>query len=250
MMEPMLGIFDSGLGGLTVVGEIKKKYPDLGVVYLGDTARVPYGPRGVEVVRRFASEDANFLIQQGVEAIVIACNTVSAIAADEVRRLVNVPVFEMVSPAAREAMRISKTKKIGVIGTRGTIGSHAYAKSMQGCEVYEQECPLLVPFVEEGEFDGEVISSLLKRYLRFVKEKQVDTLILGCTHYPLLLESIVREVGTEVQIVNCGVEVAKLVGDIKLGGRDKYFLTDLTVRNQELAEFIMGGRITIEKAEL
>ncbi len=246
----LLGVFDSGLGGLTVVKEIKKQFPDCSIVYLGDTARVPYGPRGKEVIEQFAKECVHFLNQFSPDAIVIACNTVSALAADVVRDVANVPVYEMIAPAVRAAQTATKKNKIGVIGTRGTIASHAYKERLAGYEVFEQACPLFVPFVEEGEITGELIEALATRYLAFVKEQGIDTLILGCTHYPLLIDVIRSIVGKEVTLINCGEALVQDI-QIKPGTQeDRFFVTDVTPRYAELAEMILGKKVTIEKAIL
>jgi len=245
-----LGVFDSGVGGLTVVSEIKKRFPKVGIVYLGDTARVPYGPRGIDVVKKFAVEDAKFLLNFDVDAIVVACNTVSALAIDEVRQIVNVDVFEMILFASKKAMEVTKNKKIGVIGTYGTINSHAYLRQMSGFEIYEKACPLLVPFIEEGEIEGQLIENLVRKYIRFVKEESIDTLILGCTHYPLLSKIISEELGDGVNLVNCGEELA-LNLDVDPGtDLDRFFVTDLNTRVSSLAEVIMGRKIKLEKAQL
>ncbi|NBS67749.1 glutamate racemase [bacterium] len=243
-----LGVFDSGLGGLTVVKEIKKQFPDCSIIYLGDTARVPYGPRGKEVITQFALESVRFLEQCEVDAIVIACNTVSALAADEIKKRVHIPVYEMILPAVAEAKQATRNKKIGVIGTRATIGSHAYKTHLEGYEVTEQACPLFVPFVEEGEFEGKIIELLAERYLGFVKEKEIDTLILGCTHYPLLAEVIQKIVGPKVTLIHCGEAVVKEL-QVSAGKKaDQFFITDLTSRYQELGSMILGKKVTIERA--
>ena len=247
---PVLGVFDSGLGGLTVVSDIKKRFPNASVVYLGDTARVPYGPRGNDVITEFALEDAKFLSQFPLDALVIACNTVSAVAADAVRAAVSVPVYEMILPAARAARAATKNGRVGVIGTRATIGSHAYKKHLEGLDVYEQACPLFVPFVEEGELRSEALIMLAKEYLQPLKDAEIDTLILGCTHYPLLSEVIAQVMGDGVTLITCGEAVTAELEGAPEGEASKYFVTDLTPRNEALAKHMLGNDIHIEKCTL
>jgi glutamate racemase len=246
----VLGVFDSGLGGLTVVKDIKARFPNASVVYLGDTARVPYGSRGNDVITQFALEDVKFLSQFRPDAIIIACNTVSAVAADAVRKAVNVPVYEMIGPAARAACTTTKNGHIGVIGTRATISSHAYRTRLEGFDVYEQACPLFVPFVEEGSFASEALRLLAKEYLQPLKDAGIDTLILGCTHYPLLRNVIADVMGDEVRLISCGEAVAGELQSVPEGGRDKYFVTDLTERNKVIVENVLGSGIFLEKAIL
>lgn len=245
-----LGIFDSGLGGLTVVRDIKKRFPGASVVYLGDTARVPYGPRGSEVITRFAREDVAFLSQFSLDAVIIACNTVSAVAADAIRSAVNVPVYEMIGPAARAAQAATKNGRVGVIGTRATIGSHAYKNALQACEVFEQACPLFVPFVEEGALESEALVLLAQEYLQPLKDADVDTLILGCTHYPALQNIIASIMGPQVTLITCGDAVAQEIANVPTGEGDRYFVTDLTERNEVLAKRMLGADIHLEKCTL
>ncbi len=246
----VLGVFDSGLGGLTVVRDVKQRFPKCSVVYLGDTARVPYGPRGSEVITQFACEDVRFLSRFPLDALVIACNTVSAVAADAVRSAVNIPVYEMIGPAARAARATTKNGRIGVIGTRATVASHAYKTRLKECEVFEQACPLFVPFVEEGELQSEALVLLAEEYLSPLKDAQIDTLILGCTHYPLLEETIARIMGDEVVLISCGNAVASELKSVPQGDRDHYFVTDLTQRNESLAQKMLGEHIHLEKCTL
>lgn len=246
----VLGVFDSGLGGLTVVKDIKARFPNASIVYLGDTARVPYGPRGNNVITQFALEDVKFLSQFPLNAIIIACNTVSAIAADAVRKVTNVPVYEMIEPAARAARTATKNGRIGVIGTRATISSHAYSKRLEGLDVYEQACPLFVPFVEEGDLTSGALRLLAREYLQPLKDAKVDTLILGCTHYPILRDVIVDVMGDGVRLISCGEAVAGELQSVPEGGSNKYFVTDLTERNKVIAESVLGSGIFLEKAIL
>jgi glutamate racemase len=252
-----IGVFDSGLGGLTVVKEIIKELPKEDIIYLGDTARVPYGTRSKEVVVKFSLEDANFLVKRKVKAIVIACNTASSFAFDAVKKNINLPVFEVIKPAAREAVKKSKTKKIGVIGTRGTIGSGAYRKAIlsldRGSKVFELSTPLLVPLIEEGEIKGSLISSVIKKYLSFFDDKKIDTLILGCTHYPIIERVIRKQMGYEVSLINPGIALSKFLKrwieerGLKNGQKRKvsrkYYITDMNGRFSEIAEMFLGKSV-------
>jgi glutamate racemase len=252
-----IGIFDSGLGGLTVVKEIKKALPNESIIYLGDTARVPYGTRSKEAVVKFSFQDANFLIDKRVKCIVIACNTASALAGDEIKEKIDLPVFEVITPAAMRASTLSRSGRVGVIGTWATIKSGAYQKAIvaggRKIRVHEQACPLFVPFIEEGEIRGELIDALIHKYLLPFKDKNIDALILGCTHYPIIEKSIKKELGRNVVFVNPGKEVAmalkKFLQDRKMltpkGAKkfERYFVTDLTDRFLMVAEMFMSERL-------
>ena len=253
-----LGIFDSGLGGLTVVKEIKRKLPYESIIYLGDTARVPYGTRSKETVTKFSLQDTHFLTGQKVKCVVIACNTASALAFKEVKRKLTIPVFDVVSAGAKMAVETTKNKKIGVIGTRGTIASHAYQKAIhkQNPEalVYEKACPLFVPLIEEGEIRGKVIEMLASKYLNPLKNGKIDTLILGCTHYPIIKNIIQEKIGKRVALVNSGEEIAKVLSSFlrekkleapkNLNPVRKYYVTDLTKRFIDIANMFLGENIS------
>ena len=195
-----IGVFDSGVGGLTVAREIFRNLPDEKILYYGDTARVPYGNKSPETIKRYSRQIAGFLISQGVKAIVIACNTASALALDSVQEMTDVPVIGVVVPGARAAVRETRTGRIGIIGTSATIGSGIYDKyikeMMPGALVFGRACPLFVPLVEEGIIDDVVTDTMIHRYLDdMINNDRIDTLILGCTHYPLLRSVIAREIG-------------------------------------------------------
>jgi len=244
------GVFDSGIGGLTVVKEIKKKNPGCSVVYLGDTARVPYGPRGREVILRFSQECIKFLQKFEIDALVIACNTVSALAAEEIKKDLQIPVYEMLHPAVSAAKKRTKNNKIAVIGTHATISSHAYRRLLTGCNVFEQVCPLFVPCIEEGEVSGEIIELLAKKYLSFVKDEECDTLILGCTHYPIIKDVIKKIVGEHVELIHCGEALAEVLEGDHDEKEDVYFLTDVMPKSENLAQSILEQKITFKKAIL
>lgn len=208
-----IGVFDSGIGGLTVVRRVVDELPHESILYFGDTARVPYGPKSPDTVRRYAHEAASFLLSRGVKMIVIACNTVSAHARAALRATLPVPVLGVVEPGARAAVRVTQSSRIGVIGTAGTIASGAYdlavRRKLPQARVYAQPCPLFVPFVEEGWVDHPSARLVAAEYLRPLQEMDVDVLILGCTHYPLLRELIAEVMGPGVTLVDSAEEAAK-----------------------------------------
>jgi glutamate racemase len=258
-----IGIFDSGLGGLTVAKEIIKLLPGEDIVYLGDTARVPYGTRSEEIVRRFSLEDANFLLKHNVKIIVIACNTASAWAGEFLKKEMKVPVFEVISGAAKDAVASSRNKKIGVIGTRGTVGSGAYESKIKALEsdiqVVSEACPLFVPFIEEGEISGEPLNLIAKKYLKKIKDSGVDTLILGCTHYPII-RSIIEKETAGIKLIDPGESEAVSVKDYlekegletgrESGGKHSYFVTDLNSRFKKVAEMFLGGKIELNDVDM
>lgn len=242
-----IGIFDSGLGGLTVVREIIKLLPNENLVYLGDTARVPYGTRSKETIIKFSHEDAKFLLTKGVKCIVIACNTSSALAGSELKRKLKVPVFDVIAPAIKDAETISKNGKIGVIGTRGTIESGAYSAS------FSKACPLFVSFIEEGEIESPALSIIAKEYLSGFKKENIDTLIMGCTHYPIIKDIIEKEAGNNIKLVDPGESVAKdlktyllknkILSSQKKTGERNYFVTDYTKHFIKVANMFLGHKI-------
>lgn len=198
-----IGVFDSGVGGLTVTKEILKTLPNEKIIYFGDTARVPYGGKSRETIIRYSKQIADFLISQNVKAIVIACNTASALALDALCESSDIPVLGVVEPGARAAVKATKTGRIGVIGTLGTVGSQLYEKYIHAADpsitVFSKACPLFVPLVEEGIIDDPVTEEMIHRYLnKMVNENDIDTLILGCTHYPLI-EGVIAKVIKKMQ---------------------------------------------------
>lgn len=207
-----VGVFDSGVGGLTVAREIMRQLPDENIVYFGDTARVPYGSKSKDNIIRYSRQIINFLRTENVKAIVIACNTASALALDVVREECDIPIIGVVEPGARAALEITQTKKIGVIGTEATIRSAMYEKIIQGLDpetmVIGKACPLFVPLVEEGFAKHKVTQEIIDYYLASLLESGIDSLILGCTHYPLLRSRIREYVGDRVTLVNPAYETA------------------------------------------
>lgn len=189
-----IGVFDSGVGGLTVVKQIMKVMPHENIVYFGDTARVPYGTKSKEAVTKYSKQNVRFLLSKGVKAIIVACNTASSNSMDAMREAFDVPIFGVVVPGVEEAVQATKNKKIGVIGTAGTVRSGAYEKMIlekdSEMQVFTKACPLFVPLAEEGWTDNEVSRQAAKRYLDELVEKGIDSLVLGCTHYPLVTDRI------------------------------------------------------------
>ena len=234
-----IGVFDSGLGGLTVVKEIIKELPFEDIIYFGDTGRVPYGTRSVETIKKYARQDEKFLLNQDVKLIIAACGTVSSVAGDTAKEL-PVPFFEVVSHASKEAVKITRNGKIAVIGTNATVKSGQHKQEIlklnREAEVLTVACPLFAPLVEEGWYksDDVIVLETVKRYLKPIIEFGADTLILGCTHYPVLSEAIKVVLGDNVTLINAGTQVAKAVAnylienslDNQNGGETKFFVSD------------------------
>lgn len=255
----MIGVFDSGIGGLTVVRELLKQMPENGIIYFGDTARYPYGNKSKETIERYALQDARFLIERGAKIIVVACNTASALAIDKLRAEINLPLFEVITPAVEQAVQSTSNKRIGVIGTRGTIKSEIYTKKIHeldpSVEVIGKPCPLFVPLVEEGWLDHSETKKIIKSYLAPLKNKNIDTLILGCTHYPLLKPQIQAKIGRPVTLVDSAEEIVKKIQtyldehpEINLKGKSEYYLSDVSEHTQQIASKWLGQTIKFESA--
>ena len=256
-----IGVFDSGVGGLTVAREIMRQLPEEKIIYFGDTARLPYGSKSKETVIRFSEQIIRFLRTKDVKAIVIACNTASSFALDEVRKVEDIPIIGVINAGARAAVAASKNGKIGVIGTEGTINSGTYAKAIMdmrpGVEVYGKACPLFVPLVEEGMFHDTVTDEIASRYLSELKSKYVDTLVLGCTHYPLIRSTMARTMGSEVTLVNPAYETAvqlkTLLRSMEMNcdeGRDlpneekyQFFVSDMADKFRAFATAILPDEV-------
>ena len=237
-----IGVFDSGLGGLTVVKKLAELLPNENIIYLGDTGRVPYGPRSKETIIKYARQDAAFLAEFDIKAMVIACNTVCSVAFNTLESDYDIPVYEVVSAPVKAAAEHTRSGRVGVIGTAATVRSNAYEKSLKNLNpeltVFSVPCPLFVPLVEEGWISAvdEAALSVAERYLEPLRKSDIDTLILGCTHYPLLRDVISKIMGPEVKLIDSGAETAKHVEkDLgernKLGGNEtegsiRYFVTD------------------------
>ncbi|PYK25074.1 MAG: glutamate racemase [Verrucomicrobia bacterium] len=213
-----IGVFDSGIGGLTVVKALRGRLPNETILYLGDTARVPYGSKSPETVQRYALELAQMLVQKNAKAMVVACNTVSSIALPLLTRKFSVPVIGVIEPGARAALEATRNRHVGVIGTRATIRSGAYEKALRATDnnvlVSSRACPLLVPLIEEGLLDDDVTDRVIVRYLEPLLSEGIDTLVLGCTHYPLLSVAIGRALGGEITLVDSAQNCATAVQEI------------------------------------
>jgi len=219
MSDPRpIGVFDSGIGGLTVVKELRDLLPNETIFYLGDTARVPYGGKSPETVERYSLELADMLIKENAKIIVVACNTVSSNAIPRLRASLSVPVIGVIEPGAEAAIAMTRNRHIGVIGTRATIRSGAYENALRALNVHVQvssrPCPLLVPLIEEGLLDDELTDQALARYLNPMMKEGIDTLVLGCTHYPLLSPAISRALGNNVKLVDSAKNCAAAVKDL------------------------------------
>jgi len=252
-----IGVFDSGVGGLTVLRAIRRRLPDETTVYLGDTARVPYGPKSPETIRRYAAEAIDFLLGKGVKALVIACNTATARAHGFIRQRVPMPVIGVVGPGARAAARASTRGVIGVIGTRGTIESATYdeaiAEIRRDATVHAAACPLFVALAEEGWTEGEIARLTAEAYLAPLLEEGIDTLVLGCTHYPLLKPLLAGVVGPRVTLIASAEATAEELADrlgrlgllASTGSREanRYYVTDDAERFQKIASRFLGSPI-------
>jgi len=256
----MIGIFDSGLGGLTVARAIMRRLPNWPLVYFGDTARTPYGNKSKRVIEQYAIENTKFLLGRGAKAIVIACNTASALAYDMLKKKFDAPIFEVITPAVEEAIKVTKNGRIGIIGTRATISSGVYERKLETCNLklvtFFQACPLLVPLIEEGWAAKAETKSILEFYLKPLQAKKIDTLILGCTHYPLLKPLIKKIMGASVTLVDSAEAVAsevarysQSVSSVSKKSAD-FFVSDITPHFQSMAEKWLGQKIKIQIATL
>lgn len=215
-----IGVFDSGVGGLTVAREIMRQLPNERIVYFGDTARVPYGSKSKETVTKYSRQIVNFLLTQQVKAIVVACNTASAYALDELEHEVDIPIIGVVRPGAKAAIEATKNGKIGVIATEATINSGIYNRYIEqndrSVKIIGKACPLFVPLVEEGLWEDPVTDEIARRYLTELIDSDIDTLILGCTHYPMIRSTVGRIMGKQVTLVNPAYETARELKDLLL----------------------------------
>lgn len=253
-----IGIFDSGVGGLTVLKELAKTFPSENFLYLGDTARLPYGTKSPETIRQYAEQVMNFLADRKVDAIVIACNTASTQVPEILWK--NIPVYNVIDPGARAAVRATKSKRVGVIATRATVKSDSYAKEIQilnpEIQVFSKPTPLLVALAEEGWVDDPITDAVVARYLESLLTHKIDTLILGCTHYPLLTSAIRKVCGDGVQLIDSGRAICEKLGESLLSqsasseeGKIHFCATDLTAHTRFLAERILKP-FSIEEFEI
>jgi glutamate racemase len=299
----MIGIFDSGIGGFTVVREMMRRAPEYQILYFGDTARTPYGQKGAETIKQYAVEDAEFLLSRGAKIIIIACNTVSAVAYDYLcEKFPGVPIFEVITPAAEAAARATKNGRIGVIGTRATIGSGIYEQKIKNLNpksearnpkqiqnpndqnskrfenldfsnsdlsrisnfefrIFSVPCPLFVPLVEEGWLDAKETKQIIRKYLHPLKQSRIDTLILGCTHYPLIKDAIRAKIGRKVKIIDSAEEVVgkilmylqnhpEIDKNLTRGTAHQFFLSDLTPAAELTVKKWLGQNIKLNITKL
>ncbi len=261
-----IGIFDSGVGGLTVLREIRKLLPQENIFYLGDTARVPYGNRSKDTIIKYSIQNTRFLTDLGIKLLVVACNTSSSVAINALKiKFPDLPIIGVIEPGSEQAAGTTQTGRVGVVGTRATIASHSYRSALhrfdRGVRVYQQACPLFVPLVEEGMHRTRFAHDIARYYLEKVKQHDIDTLILGCTHYPVLAPVIQKAVGNRVKLVNSGQAVAiktkKYLAGVDLlkeGGRGtvRFFVTDAPVQFRKIGRLLLAHDIgnSIQKVVL
>lgn len=252
--EDSIGVFDSGVGGLTVVHALMRELPHENILYFGDTARVPYGVKSVETIARFATQIAEFLLERRVKLLIVACNTMAAVASQVIRELSSVPVLDVIEAGARSAAHHSRGKRIGVIGTLATVGSGAYDQAIRrhdaSVHILSQACPLFVPLVEEGWLEHDVTRLTAQEYLRPLCREGIDTLVLGCTHYPLLKPLLRDVVGADVQLIDSAQAIAdqtaallrreKLANTQTGAAEYRFFVTDVPQRFQEVGGRFLG----------
>lgn len=255
--EKPIGVFDSGIGGLTVVKRLSSVLPNEHIVYFGDTARVPYGSKSNSTVIEYSIQDTNFLLHKNVKLVVVACNTASSIALEELKKKFTVPVIGVIQPGSLMALNESKNKKIGVIGTRATINNQAYSKAISkiksSVQVFEKACPLFVPLAEEGWTHHKATYEIAEEYLKELREKEIDTLILGCTHYPILFDVIQDVIGKSVKLIDSGIATAEIVKNeihrLGLGTTHKehpkldLYVSDIPTKFREVAELFLGRKV-------
>lgn len=260
-----IGIFDSGIGGLTVVKRFLSTLPNENIIYFGDTARVPYGSKSNSTVIEYSLQDTKFLLSKNVKAIVVACNTASSVAIEELRKTFDVPIIGMIGPGSKATIRETANKKVGVIGTRATIDNHAYSKRIKSLgptiEVFEKACPLFVPLAEEGWIKKDATYEIAEEYLKELREKKIDTLVLGCTHYPILAEVIQGVIGSTVKLIDSGIASAEVVKDELIKGNLlthrntkeflEFYVSDIPAKFKETAELFLGEPFSdVHKVEL
>lgn len=260
-----IGVFDSGIGGLTVVKRFAANLPNENIIYFGDTARVPYGSKSNSTVIEYSIQNTNFLLNRNVKAIVVACNTASSVAISALKEKFDVPVIGMIEPGAEMAVRETRNRKIGVIGTRSTIDNKAYSNEIRKIdpevEVYEEACPLFVPLAEEGWTDHQATIEIAEEYLSELRNLNIDTLVLGCTHYPILSKVIQKVMGKNVKLIDSGIASAEVVKkelkQINLEnsssekGMSEFYVSDIPTTFKSVAELFLGRQISdVHKVDL
>jgi glutamate racemase len=260
MAERAIGIFDSGVGGLTVARAIRDLLPEENIIYFGDTARVPYGTKSPRAIIKYSLQNAKLLDSFKVKMLVVACNTSSSYALEILREEFDFPVLGVVRPGAKLAAELTKNSKVGVIGTEATVKSHSYRKAIVSlnpfCQVYEKACPLLVPLIEEGWLSDDITREVVKKYLTELIEKGIDTLVLGCTHYPLI-KPLIKELFPSINLVDSAATVAREVRNLLPARRDgrgrgflKILVSDKTERFERIAKMIMGEDVEVEEVSV
>ncbi|MFA7057575.1 MAG: glutamate racemase [Candidatus Cloacimonadales bacterium] len=256
MEKKSIGIFDSGVGGLTVFKSIREHFPHEDIIYFGDTARVPYGPKSKHTVINYSIQNTRFLLQQNIKVLIIACNTSSAVAIPYLQKMTNIPVLGVIIPGSEEAVSLSKSGNIGIIGTEGTINSNAYKTELlklnPNLQIFSQPCPLFVSLVEEGWIDKKVTYDIISEYLSVFKENNIDTLILGCTHYPVLKDAINSFFAGKVNLVDSSEAIIKhiepFVGNSQQAkGKDLFYVSDNEAKFMKIANMILEKEITVLK---
>jgi len=253
-MKNPIGIFDSGVGGLTVFHEIKKALPHKDIVYFGDTARVPYGSKSRGTIIQYSLQNMIFLLQQHIKLLVVACNTSSAYAVEELKKHSSIPIIGVIMPGAKKALNVSNNKRIGIIGTEGTIKSNSYEKALKSlddtCEVFSKPTPLLVPLVEENWITHKVTKEIIEEYLQEFLEKDIDTIIMGCTHYPVLKNVIREVVGDNMSLVDSAESISLELKKLyslepvqKISGKYTFFVSDNPEKFKILGRQILGEEL-------
>ncbi len=261
----MIGIFDSGIGGLTVARALMEHLPGYDILYFGDTARTPYGSKSPKTVIDYSIENTDFLLEKGAKIVVIACNTASSVAMESMTARFDIPIFEVITPAVEYTIKTSNKLRVGVIGTRGTINSGIYETKIcqinPEAKVYSVACPLLVPLVEEGWVNKPETRMIVKKYLHPLKTRQIDTLILGCTHYPYLKNIIQRKIGKRTNIVDSSIAVAGKVKDflikhpeicnqISKKSESRFFVSDVTEQFEKTAKTLLKRNVRLEEVKI
>ena len=252
-----IGVFDSGIGGLTVAKELIRALPSEDIIYLGDTARVPYGTKSGRTVVIYSHRNTEFLVSKGIKLLVVACNTASSVSIPSLREEFDIPVIGVIEPGARKAVSVCSTGKIGVIGTPSTINSSAYKKAIHSLnpdlDVYAKACPLFVPLADEGWVEGDLVEQIVEQYLAEIKQSGIDTLVLGCTHYPLLKNTIQKVMGSNITLVDSAEETASeikevltnehLLNDSSSESNREFYLTDVSDTFISVAGRFLGEKI-------
>jgi glutamate racemase len=252
-MKKPIGIFDSGVGGLTVYKAIREAFPEEDLIYFGDTARVPYGPKSPNTIIDYSVQNSRFLLQQGIKILIVACNTSSSVAIPSLKKLTDIPIIGVITPGAEMAAQNTINRRIGVIGTEGTIKSNAYQIAIHqiipDAVVYSHPCPLFVPLVEEGWLDDKSTHDIARCYLDYFRDKEIDTLVLGCTHYPLLTDIIRSIMGDNVALVDSSEAITKYLIPLLptevngLAGSNTFYVSDNEEKFTKIAQRILGKPI-------